>query len=138
VQPSWFGSPKSMGPRNPARLNPLQLFALMWSSPDVMGLFSNNGVHHNFKNTRMPADQPHQVNRVQTAADLTYTMNLNVVKIQGTGKRGKTVADDLAAVLKKIENWHQGSIAGYRISCQDTQGLEYQAEWDRKQGRVRS
>jgi hypothetical protein len=32
-------------------------------------------------------------------ADFTYTMNLNVVKVQDTGK--KAVADDLEAVFQK-------------------------------------
>jgi hypothetical protein len=30
------------------------------------------------------------------------------VKIQDTGKGKKSVADDLEAVLRKIEYWHQG------------------------------
>lgn len=56
----------------------------------------------------MPADQPNQLNRVQTAADFTYTMNLNVVKIKDTGKGAKTVANDLEAVLKKICEKYKG------------------------------
>ena len=34
-------------------------------------------------------------------ADFTYTMNLNVVKVQDTGKSVKAVADDLEAVFQK-------------------------------------
>ena len=37
------------------------------------------------------------------------------VEIQDSGKGRKSVADDLEAVLRKIEHWHQGSIAHYRI-----------------------
>ena len=48
------------------------------------------------------------------------------------GKGAKSVADDLEAVLRKIEDWHQGSIAGYRISFQDTEGHEHDVEWDGK------
>jgi hypothetical protein len=48
-------------------------------------------------------------------------MVLNVVKIQDTENGKKSVADDLEAVLRKIENWHQGSIAGY--------GIIYLAVW---------
>jgi hypothetical protein len=63
----------------------------------------------------MPPDPIHQLNRSARQADFTYTMALDVVKIEDTGKGEKSVADDLEAVLRKIEDWHQGSIAGYRI-----------------------
>ena len=63
-------------------------------------------------------------------------MVLDVVKIQDTGKGEKSVAEDLEAVLKKIENWHQGSIAGYRIGFQDTEGHEHDVEWDGKEPQV--
>ncbi len=55
-------------------------------------------------------------NPVATQADFTYSMTLNVIKIQDTGKGAKSVAEDLEAVLRKIKYWHQGSIAGCRIS----------------------
>lgn len=58
----------------------------------------------------------HQLNRSACQADFTYTMVLDIVKIQDTSKGEKSVADDLEAVLRKIEDWHQRSIAGYRIS----------------------
>jgi hypothetical protein len=61
-------------------------------------------------------DPAHQLNPLPCQADFTYTMNLNVVKIHETGKGLKSVADDLEAVLRKIERWHQRSIAGYSIS----------------------
>ena len=46
------------------------------------------------------------------------------------------MADGLEAVLRKIEDWHQGSIAGYRISFQDTEGHEHDVEWDGKEAQV--
>ena len=55
----------------------------------------------------MPLGPGHQLNRSACQADFTYTMVLDVVKIQDTGKGEKSVAEDLEAVLKKIENWHQ-------------------------------
>jgi hypothetical protein len=64
---------------------------------------------------------------------LHLPINLNVIKIKDTGKRAKSVADDLEAVLRKIEHWHQGSIAGY----QRTDGTEYVVEWDGEKARVR-
>ena len=40
-----------------------------------------------------------------------------------TGKGAKSVADDLETVLKKIQAWHQGSIARFSISYRDTKML---------------
>jgi hypothetical protein len=34
--------------------------------------------------------------------------------------------------LKKIEGWHQGSIAGFSISHGDTKGIWHQVSWDGK------
>jgi hypothetical protein len=57
-------------------------------------------------------------------------------KIQDTGKGTKSVAENLEAVLRKIEGWHQGSIAGYRMSVRDVQGLEHRIEWNGREARV--
>jgi len=64
-------------------------------------------------------------------------MTPKAVKIQDTGKGKKSVADDLEAVLRKIEYWHQGSIARYRISYVSAQGTEHPIEWDGQTARVR-
>jgi len=40
-------------------------------------------------------------------------MSVKTIKIHDTGKGLKSVKDDLEAVLKKIEGWHQGSIADF-------------------------
>jgi hypothetical protein len=40
-------------------------------------------------------------------------MSVKTIKIHDTGKGLKSVKDDLEAVLRKIEGWHQGSIAGF-------------------------
>lgn len=82
-------------------------------------------------------DPAPELNPRRCQADFTYTMNLDVVKIYGTGKGVKSVADDLEAVLRKIESWHQGSIAGYQISFQDTQSAWHTVEWDGKEARSR-
>ena len=55
---------------------------------------------------------------------------MKAVKIQDTGKGTKSVADDLEAVLRKIEGWHQGSITGFKISYRDTEGAEFGVEWN--------
>ena len=51
-----------------------------------------------------------QLNRSACQADFTDTMVLGVVRIQDTGKGKKSVAEDLEAVLIKIEDRHRGSI----------------------------
>jgi hypothetical protein len=55
----------------------------------------------------------------------------NIPTIPDAGPKGeKSVADDLEAVLRKIEDWHHGSIAGYRISFSHAQGVWHQIEWN--------
>jgi hypothetical protein len=63
-------------------------------------------------------------------------MTPKTVTIQDTGKGKKSVAEDLEAVLRKIEYWHQGSIARYRISYRSGQGTEHLVEWDGQTARV--
>jgi hypothetical protein len=53
-------------------------------------------------------------------------------EIQDTCKGKKSVADDLEAVLPKIEYCHQGSITRFRIRYRSTQGTERLVEWDGK------
>jgi hypothetical protein len=54
-------------------------------------------------------------------AEFTYTMVLDVVKIQDTGKSEKSVADDeLEPLLLLIGT--EGSIAAYTMSFTDAQG----------------
>ena len=84
----------------------------------------------------MPPDPAHYLNPLESQADFIYTMTVKEIKIQDTGKGRKSVRNDLEAVLKKIEDWHQGSIASYRISFTDAQGAWHQIEWDGKEARV--
>ena len=85
----------------------------------------------------MPPDLANQFNPLACQADFTYSMTPRTLTIQDTGKGKKCVADDLEAVLLKIEYWHQGSIARYRISYMSTQGTEHLVEWDGKAARAR-
>lgn len=57
-------------------------------------------------------------------------MTVNSVKIQDTGKDAKSVAEDLEAVLRKIEAWHQGSIAGFKIMYRDSEGYWDGVKWN--------
>jgi hypothetical protein len=52
----------------------------------------------------MPSDAVHQFNPAACQADFTYTMTPVAVEIQDTSKRTKPIADDLEAVLRKIEH----------------------------------
>jgi hypothetical protein len=51
----------------------------------------------------MPSDPAHQLNLSACQADFTYAITVNTIEIQDTGKGTKSVADDLEAVLRKIE-----------------------------------
>ena len=85
----------------------------------------------------MPPDLANQFNPLACQADFTYWITPKTLEIQDTGKVKKSVADDLEAVLRKIEYWHQGSIVRYRISYGSTQGTEHLVEWDGQTARVR-
>jgi len=84
----------------------------------------------------MPPDLANQFNPVACQADFTYSMTPRTVTIQDTGKGKKSVGDDLEAVLLKIEYWHQGSIARFRISYLSAKGTEHLVEWDGQTARV--
>jgi len=84
----------------------------------------------------MPPDLAHRFNPSACQADFSYSITAHAVKIQDTGRGKKSVAEDLQAVLRKIEYWHQGSIARDRITYRSTQGTEHLVEWDGKTARV--
>ena len=73
---------------------------------------------------------------ITTRADFTYSITPDTISITDTGKGRVSVANDIEAVLRKVEYRHQGSIAGYRISYRSTQGTEHLVEWDGKIARV--
>jgi hypothetical protein len=54
------------------------------------------------------------------------------ITIADTGKGKCSVADDLESVLRKIEYWHQGSVAKFAIMCRDGQGVWHKVQWDGK------
>ena len=51
----------------------------------------------------MPRDLANQFNPSPSQADFTYSITPSTVEIQDMGKGKKSVADDLEAVLRKIE-----------------------------------
>src|SRR5215475_10924895 len=55
----------------------------------------------------------------RTRADFTYKITPTLISISDTGLGSCPVTEDIEAVLRKIEFWHQGSIASSR-SCAAT------------------
>jgi hypothetical protein len=65
-----------------------------------------------------------------TQADFTYKITPNTIMIVDTGKGSRSVTNDIEAVLRKIEYWHQGSIAGFKVMYKDENGLWDGIRWD--------
>jgi hypothetical protein len=65
-----------------------------------------------------------------TKADFTYAITSDTISIIDTRKGRLSVKDDIQAVLRKIEYWHQGSIAGFKIMCRDEHGVWDGVRWD--------
>ena len=74
---------------------------------------------------------------VRTPADFIYKITPTVISVIDTGLGSRSVTEDIEAVLRKIEYWHQGAIARYRISYMSTLGSEHLVEWDGQTARVR-
>ena len=56
---------------------------------------------------------------IRTRADFTYKITPEVISIVDTGLGKCPVNEDIEAVLRKIEYWHQGSITSFKIMCLD-------------------
>jgi hypothetical protein len=55
----------------------------------------------------------------RTHADFTYKISPIVISITDTGLGSRSVIEDIEAVLRKVEYWHQGSISSFKIMCRD-------------------
>jgi hypothetical protein len=64
-----------------------------------------------------------------TQADFTYSITPDTISITDTGKGRVSVANDIEAVLRKIEYWHQGSIARFKIMYRDEHGVWDGVRW---------
>jgi hypothetical protein len=53
---------------------------------------------------------------------ITYSITPRTLTIQDTGKGKKSVVEDLPAVLRRIEHWHQGSVAHLKLTILDAEG----------------
>ena len=55
----------------------------------------------------------------RTRAHFTYKMTPTVISITDTGLGSRSVTEDIEAVLRKVEHWHQGSIVKFKIMCRN-------------------
>jgi hypothetical protein len=67
---------------------------------------------------------------VRTRADFTYKITPEVISIVDTGLDQCSVTDDIEAVLRKIEYWHQGAITAFKIMYRDERGVWNGVRWD--------
>jgi hypothetical protein len=70
------------------------------------------------------------VQKPVTQADFTYSITSSTIAIVDTGKGPRSVTNDIEAVLRKIEYWHQGSIAGFKIMYRDEHGIWDGVRWE--------
>ena len=75
-------------------------------------------------------DPAHEFNRTSSQADFSYSITVDLIKIVDLNLGNKSVTNDIENVLRKIEAWHQGSIAGFRIMYKDSDGYFDGIRWD--------
>src|SRR6516225_4907370 len=63
-------------------------------------------------------------------ADFTYKITPNTITITDTTLTKLSVTKDIDAVLRKIEHWHQGSIAAFKIMYRDEHGVWNGVRWN--------
>jgi hypothetical protein len=83
---------------------------------------SDDPSHHE----KLPQDPVAIANPERTKADFTYSMTPAKLVIRDTGKGEKSVIEDLAAVIRKIEYWHQGSLGTFKVTVLDSDGKPVQ------------
>jgi hypothetical protein len=66
----------------------------------------------------------------RTKAGFTYSITPDTISIIDTTKGRLSVAKDTEAVLRKIEYWHQGPIAGFKVMYRDERGVWDAIRWD--------
>lgn len=70
----------------------------------------------------MPEDSTSTKNPITSQADFTYSITPTTLTIKDSGKGKKSVVEDLPAVLRRIEHWHQGSVAHLELTVLDEEG----------------
>ena len=77
---------------------------------------------------------PNLSDSIRTRADFTYKITPDLISITDTGLGQRSVLEDIEAILQKIEYWHQGSIAKFKIMCRDGKGFWHGVRRDGKSG----
>jgi hypothetical protein len=74
------------------------------------------------------------VSQSQSELGLIFTYNITpaMISITDTGLGKCSVTEDIEAVLRKIEHWHQGSINSFKIMYRDGKGFWHGVRWDGK------
>ena len=73
---------------------------------------------------------------IRTRADFNYKITPDLISITDTGLGSRSVLEDIEALLRKIEHWHQGSIAKFMIMCRDGKGFWRGVRWNDKTASV--
>src|SRR5262249_55579112 len=76
------------------------------------------------------AFKPDEAMEAATQADFTYKITPNTITITDTTLGKLSVTKDIDAVLRKIEHWHQGSIATFKIMYRDEHGVWNGVRWN--------
>ena len=71
--------------------------------------------------------------RVVSDANFKYTILGDVISIVDPDLGCKSVTNDMENVLRRIEHYHQGSIARFSIIYRDSRGIWDQVDWDGEQ-----
>ena len=75
---------------------------------------------------------PNLSDSIRTRADFTYKITPDLISITDTGLGQRSFLEDIEAVSRKIEYWHQGSIAKFKILCRDGKGFWHRVRRDGK------
>jgi len=83
--------------------------------------------------TPVPNRRRQRVSTIRSSTGIKFLMTMcsessgkqTTISIVDTGKDRRSVTNDIEAVLRKIQSWHQGSITGFKIKYRDENGV-----WD--------
>ena len=71
-----------------------------------------------------------------TRADFIYKITPNTISITDTTLGKLSVTNDIDAVLRKIEHWHQGAITAFKIMYLDEHGVWNGVRWNGQRASV--
>src|SRR5262249_3540157 len=82
------------------------------------------------------AFKPDAIMEAATRADFTYKITPNTISITDTTLVKLSVTKHIDVVLSKIEHWHQGSIAAFKIMYRDEYRVWNGIRWDGQRASV--